>query len=87
MLDSQRGLVDEQVRLTETNGDIILNLIAMYKALGGGWQIRQGQDFVNEETKEVMGERTNWGKLLSLEEVEEVSEEEEKRKGLRAPDW
>jgi NodT family efflux transporter outer membrane factor (OMF) lipoprotein len=87
VLDTQRGLVDEQVRLTETNGDIILNLIAMYKALGGGWQIRQGQDFVNEETKEVMGERTNWGKLLSLEEVEEVSEEEEKDKGLRAPDW
>jgi NodT family efflux transporter outer membrane factor (OMF) lipoprotein len=87
VLDSQRGLVEEQVRLTETNGDIIINLIAMYKALGGGWQIRQGQDFVNEETKEVMEERTNWGKLLSPEELEQDSEEEEKDKGLRAPDW
>jgi hypothetical protein len=40
----------------------------MYKALGGGWQIREGQDFVKDKTKEVMEERTNWGDLLSTEE-------------------
>jgi NodT family efflux transporter outer membrane factor (OMF) lipoprotein len=85
VLDAQRGLTVEQDLLTSTSGDIILNLIAMYKALGGGWQIREGQDFVNEETKEVMEERTNWGKLLSPEEVEQVSEEEKKM--LRSPDW
>jgi len=64
VLDAQRGLSDEQDLLTSTNGNIILNLIAMYKALGGGWQMREGKDFVNENTKEVMQERTNWGELM-----------------------
>jgi NodT family efflux transporter outer membrane factor (OMF) lipoprotein len=85
VLDTQRGLTDEQDLLTATTGDIILNLIAMYKALGGGWQTGEAKEFVNEETKAVMEERTNWGKLLSPEEVEQVSDEE--KKTLRAPDW
>jgi NodT family efflux transporter outer membrane factor (OMF) lipoprotein len=68
VLDAQRGLTVEQDLLTATSGDIILNLISMYKALGGGWQIREGQDFVKDKTKEVMEERTNWGDLLSTEE-------------------
>jgi hypothetical protein len=85
VLDTQRDLTVEEDLLTSTSGDIIVNLIAMYKALGGGWQIREGQDFVKEETREEMEERTNWGKLLSPEEVEQVSDEEKKM--LRAPDW
>ncbi len=41
-----------------------LSLIALYKALGGGWQMRGGQVFVAEETQQEMQERTNWGSLL-----------------------
>jgi hypothetical protein len=47
---------------------VALNLIALYKALGGGWQIREGKDFVNEKIKEEMQQRTNWGNVLSAEE-------------------
>jgi len=68
VLDTQRGLTVEQDLLTSTTGDIILNLIATYKALGGGWQLHEGKEFVNEKTKEVMQERTNWGKLLDAKE-------------------
>jgi NodT family efflux transporter outer membrane factor (OMF) lipoprotein len=64
VLDTQRFLTQEQDLLTAVNGEVALNLIAMYKALGGGWQMREGKDFVNEETKEVMKERTSWGKTL-----------------------
>jgi outer membrane protein TolC len=85
VLDTQRGLTDEQDLLTATTGDIILNLIAMYKALGGGWQTGEAKEFVNEETKAVMEERTNWGNLLSPEEVQPVSNEEQKK--MRSPDW
>jgi hypothetical protein len=29
--------------------------------LGGGWETRRGGAFVDEETREEMEERTNWG--------------------------
>ena len=64
VLDTQRFLTQEQDLLTSVNGEVALNLIAMYKALGGGWQMSEGKRFVNEETKEKMQERTNWGKTL-----------------------
>ena len=51
-----------------TRGEIALNLVDMYKALGGGWQIRAGKDFVPETTKEEMAERTDWGDILAPEE-------------------
>jgi NodT family efflux transporter outer membrane factor (OMF) lipoprotein len=71
VLDTQRFLTQEQDLLTSVNGEVALNLIAMYKALGGGWQIREGKDFVNEETKAEMQERTSWGGMLSSDSDKE----------------
>jgi hypothetical protein len=38
--------------------------VATYKALGGGWQIRDGQGFVPEARLKQMQERTDWGELI-----------------------
>jgi hypothetical protein len=38
----QRALVQDQDRLASTRGEVALYLIAVYKAIGGGWEIRQG---------------------------------------------
>jgi hypothetical protein len=70
VLDSQRFLVGQQDDLAARRGDVVRNLIAIYKALGGGWEIRQGKDFVPDETRKEMQERTDWGDLLFLEEIE-----------------
>ena len=51
--------------------DIDRYLIAVYKAMGGGWQIRLGKDFIPEQTLEVMRNRTDWGKILDSELPEE----------------
>ena len=40
VLDTQRALVMQQDNLAESRGKVALNLIAVYKALGGGWQTR-----------------------------------------------
>jgi len=40
-----------------------MSLIAVYKALGGGWQVRQGKD--NAEIRKEMGERTHWTEVLN----------------------
>jgi len=85
VLDTQRFLTRSQENYTARRGDIVINLVAMYKALGGGWQIREGKDFVPEQIKVEMQERTDWGKLLSLEEQKAPPEED--RKLWRAPDW
>ena len=86
VLDSQRFLADRQDVWTATRGEAIINLIAMYKALGGGWQIREGQKFVAEKNIEAMRQRTNWGDLLEPEAVVTPAEAKERRQ-WRWPDW
>jgi NodT family efflux transporter outer membrane factor (OMF) lipoprotein len=41
VLDSQRALVVEQDTLARTRGTVAVQLVAIYKALGGGWQMRE----------------------------------------------
>jgi NodT family efflux transporter outer membrane factor (OMF) lipoprotein len=84
VLDAQRFLVLNEDQLTEARGKVASSLIATYKALGGGWQIRQGESFVPDKVKSTMGERTNWGDLLEPAAVEPVPEEQ--RGSWRAPD-
>jgi outer membrane protein, multidrug efflux system len=38
VLDSQRSLYLDQAALVQSQRDVALNLVALYKALGGGWQ-------------------------------------------------
>jgi NodT family efflux transporter outer membrane factor (OMF) lipoprotein len=85
VLDTQQSLVAQQDLKTASQGDIATNLIAMYRALGGGWQIRQGNDFVPANTKEQMKQRTNWGELLESGSTE--IPESDKTKTFRKPDW
>ncbi len=71
VLDTQRFLVQQQDRLTETKGSVAINLIAGYKALGGGWEIRQGRPVLPAEVEDEMRTRTNWGSLLGRKLPEE----------------
>ncbi len=53
----------QQDALTETNGSIATNLIAMYKALGGGWEVdseRILEDYVDEEDQQQLRTRTKY---------------------------
>lgn len=85
VLDTQRGLTADQDILTATRGSVALNLVGMYKSLGGGWQMRDGQDFVPARTRAEMADRTNWGGLLDLEKP--APAETTEIPGWRWPDW
>jgi NodT family efflux transporter outer membrane factor (OMF) lipoprotein len=61
VLDAQRSLLNEQNALADTRSSVATNLIALYKALGGGWEMRLGQPVISQSTQEEMQERTNWG--------------------------
>jgi outer membrane protein TolC len=65
VLDAQRSLLQEQNSLAQTRSSIATNLIALYKALGGGWEVRQGQAIIPQSVQDEMKDRTNWGDLLS----------------------
>jgi outer membrane protein TolC len=65
VLDSQRALLTYQTNMTQTVSSVATNLIALYKALGGGWELAQGQPVVPDPTRREMTERTNWGGMLS----------------------
>jgi len=86
VLDSQRSLADQQDAWTAIRGEVIINLVSMYKALGGGWQIRESQRFVSKENIEEMQRRSNWGDLLEPEALATPASAEERRQ-WRWPDW
>lgn len=65
VLDAQRSLVERENSLTQSNSSVATNAIALYKALGGGWESRQGQPVVPEQTQREMEARTNWGNVVS----------------------
>jgi NodT family efflux transporter outer membrane factor (OMF) lipoprotein len=65
VLDSTRALTQRQDQYAQLQGAVATDFIGLYKALGGGWQIRVGQDFVPADIKEKMKQRTDWGNLLS----------------------
>jgi NodT family efflux transporter outer membrane factor (OMF) lipoprotein len=64
VLDAQRSLFTQQNRLAASQGLAVQSLVALYKALGGGWEVREGRAFVDENTLTVMRERTDWGDIL-----------------------
>ena len=64
VLNTQDFLQDEQDRLVSTRGAVALNLVSLYRALGGGWELRADEVLVDEKIKEQMRRRTNWGKML-----------------------
>jgi NodT family efflux transporter outer membrane factor (OMF) lipoprotein len=85
VLDSQRSLFNTQDALTRSNSEITVNLINLYKAVGGGWETRTEQDFVPESVKKQITNRTDWGNLMKPKQLD--IPEQDKSKKWRSPDW
>ncbi len=64
VLNSQASLLGQQDTLANARGRIATSLISTYRALGGGWQLREGNSVVHPSTLDTMRERTDWGDLL-----------------------
>jgi outer membrane protein TolC len=65
VLDSQRSLFGQQERLVNTRGNVAQSLVALYKAMGGGWQAGRGRPFLDAATRDIMERRSDWKDLLS----------------------
>jgi NodT family efflux transporter outer membrane factor (OMF) lipoprotein len=73
VLDSERTLLQQENSLAKTHSSVATNMIALYKALGGGWEVGQGQPVVPDRTRQEMTDRTNWGDLLDQPRPKEAT--------------
>jgi hypothetical protein len=64
VLDSQQVLFSQQDLLVNARGGMIQNLIALYKAMGGGWEQGRRRPVLDDATRETMGQRSDWKHLL-----------------------
>lgn len=73
VLDAQQALFTQQQRYITSRGDAVRSLVGLYKALGGGWEGRDGLPYLDPETLQLMRDRTDWGDLLDPEAREAAS--------------
>ena len=64
VLTSEQNLLTAENDLAMAEGNVPQGVTAVYEALGGGWQIREGHDFVPPATNAEMRARTDWGNVL-----------------------
>jgi outer membrane protein TolC len=86
VLVAEQNLLTQQDSLAVTLGEISGNLVGVYRAMGGGWQIREGQEVVPPEVKTAMASRTKWGNLLTLVTLPPQPMEPPKHQ-VRPPQW
>ena len=84
VLNAQQSLFAQQQRYITAQSSTVRSLTALYKALGGGWEIRGNRNFIDDATIETMQERTDWGKLLDIETIENPDKTD---KVFPQPDW
>jgi NodT family efflux transporter outer membrane factor (OMF) lipoprotein len=78
VVTSEQSQLSIEDSVASTKGNLALGLIAVYRALGGGWEIREGGDVISEEVKAEMARRTNWGRMLeTAQHMPKTSPEEE----------
>ena len=82
VLTAQQALLAQQDSLAQEQGNVPQGLIAVYRALGGGWEIREGKEFLPPEVIQAMGNRTDWGGLTKPAAVEPPTKVQ-----LLTPDW
>lgn len=76
-----------QTKLVEAQAEVPKAVVGLYRALGGGWQMRKQNDIVPESIKKEMGQRTDWGDLLKEEHHEAPKTKEEEFRQLYLPNW
>lgn len=87
VLDAERQQLRVQTSLINAQGDVPQAVVALYRALGGGWEIRKNNDIIPENLKQDMKARTNWGDLLEPQNHEAPQSKWQSFKQLYLPKW
>ncbi|KTD72433.1 efflux transporter outer membrane subunit [Legionella tucsonensis] len=87
VLNAEQQQLSVQTSLVNAQANIPQALVSLYRALGGGWEIRGANDVVPEQIKAEMAARTNWGTLLKQQNHELPRTKKERVKELYLPKW
>ncbi len=63
VLSAEQVQLQTEDALASARGAVPLALVSVFRALGGGWQLREGQQLLPQPTRQQMEQRTNWGRL------------------------
>jgi NodT family efflux transporter outer membrane factor (OMF) lipoprotein len=86
VLTAQQALLNAQDNLATSLGNISTGLVGVYRALGGGWEMREGKDLLPPAVTGQMARRTRWGSLLAPASYNPPPSEEP-QSTIRPPDW
>ena len=64
VLSTEQAQLSVEDSVASSRGNVLLGLISLYRALGGGWELREGHDVISDEVRAEMARRTNWGQML-----------------------
>ena len=64
LLTTVEKLTSTQDRYASIKGNLAIQAILLYKALGGGWQISKGKSYLSADTAAKMKERVDWDRYL-----------------------
>jgi len=92
VLTAEQNLYTAENNLAVAYGNYSASLANIHRALGGGWQLREGQEFVRGTNREQMRQRTNWGGLLPPADTPEIPvpalpSAADVHSNIRAPQW
>jgi NodT family efflux transporter outer membrane factor (OMF) lipoprotein len=82
VITAQQSLLSDQDSLAVAQGAVPQGLVAIYRSLGGGWEVREGKPFLPAGISTAMGDRTDWGGLLDPAAVQPIEPQQ-----LLTPDW
>lgn len=66
VIDSQRVFFSQQDLLVTSRGNLAQNLVALYKAMGGGWEGGRTRPVLDDATRATMRRRSDWKGLLDV---------------------
>ncbi|MGR4989219.1 TolC family protein [Vibrio rotiferianus] len=68
LLNSVEKMTRAEDSYASIKGNVANQVVALYKALGGGWEAQTGQPFLSETITKQMQDRSDWDGLLDEEE-------------------
>lgn len=70
LLSTVEKLIKQEDIYAVNKGSIATQVVLLYKALGGGWQMHNGNVYVDEKDASVMTKRTDWGDYLDSDNLQ-----------------
>ncbi len=65
VLTAEQQQLQVENAYVSAEGATVIGVVATYRALGGGWQLRNGHDVISDKVKKEMADKTNWGRMLT----------------------